>query len=271
MKILTIYALCVAAQFAQDRGASENIRLGNRADTMIVNDAIVGRTGDDILLTRSLGTNGGRLRVAPSGQYSAIQSAQLELVPGANCDAGGQICSEILLFNKTGRDYERFVMATVNDQYMFVSDSLGNGVNRNIYFRIGDNNNIALSNNNVLLAPDAGSVFIGTVHGNRTVNVGASPGGNALTGYFESTMEKWAVGHDARAHAFTWYNAATGHSTLTMPDATDNAVLFGTFQAGGYKSSDGTAGISVNCAHGVDMSKGITVKNGLITAAACNP
>lgn len=45
----------------------------------------------------------------------------------------------------------------------------------------------------------------------------------------------------------------------------------GFIKAAGYQSSDGSDGLSLNCANGIDMTKAVTIKNGLITAATCNP
>ena len=43
-----------------------------------------------------------------------------------------------------------------------------------------------------------------------------------------------------------------------------------TIQPSGYKSAAGTVGLSLDCAHGVDMTKEFKIENGLVTVATCN-
>ena len=58
---------------------------------------------------------------------------------------------------------------------------------------------------------------------------------------------------------------------MIVPVAGKQLNVAGVIQSGGYKSAGGTVGLSLDCAHGVNMTKEFKIENGLVTVATCNP
>jgi hypothetical protein len=87
---------------------------------------------DALLLADVPGTNGRRISIRPHDQGTSTKSSQLELVPGAAVDPANNITSQILLMNKTGANYERFVFSCFNNEFSITSSKAGTGIARPI-------------------------------------------------------------------------------------------------------------------------------------------
>jgi hypothetical protein len=87
---------------------------------------------DALVLVDVPGTNGRRVSIQPVGQGTSTKSSQLELVPGAAVDPANNITSQILLMNKTGANYERFVFSCFNNEFSITSSKAGTGIARAI-------------------------------------------------------------------------------------------------------------------------------------------
>lgn len=110
----------------------------DKLDVISLSTAQVGalRFKDDpeaLLIADVIGTNGRRLSIQPVDAGTSTASAQLEIVPGSNVDPA-EITSQILLYNKTGANHERFVISCYNGEYQFHASRLGTGVARPFYF-----------------------------------------------------------------------------------------------------------------------------------------
>jgi hypothetical protein len=79
-----------------------------------------------LMIVDTLGTNGRRLSIQPDDQHNSTYSAQFEIAPGANVPPGG-VTAQILMYNKVGANYERFVTSASNGEYQFHSSRLGAG------------------------------------------------------------------------------------------------------------------------------------------------
>lgn len=111
---------------------------GVRADSFQFGDST---TVKPILLQDTTGVNGRRLSIEA---VSATASCEIQLLPGADIDGSTNLTSEIIWFNKIGANYERFTIATVNNQYVIDSTVQGTGTIRNIYFVMGTSNAITI-------------------------------------------------------------------------------------------------------------------------------
>jgi hypothetical protein len=87
---------------------------------------------DALRLADVPGTNGRRVSIQPHDQGTSTKSSQLELVPGAAVDPALNITSQILLLNKTGANFERFVFSCYNNEYSITSSKAGTGIARPI-------------------------------------------------------------------------------------------------------------------------------------------
>jgi hypothetical protein len=79
------------------------------------------------------GTNGRRWSLEPVDQVNSTASSQLQIVPGANVSPA-EVTAQILIYNKTGANYERFVTSAFNGEYQFHSSRLGTGLCRPTFF-----------------------------------------------------------------------------------------------------------------------------------------
>lgn len=79
------------------------------------------------------GTNGRRWSLEPLDQVNSTASSQLQIIPGANVPST-EVTSQILLYNKTGFDYERFVTSCYNGEYQFHASRNGTGLTRPTFF-----------------------------------------------------------------------------------------------------------------------------------------
>jgi hypothetical protein len=85
---------------------------------------------DALILVDVPGTNGRRVSIQPHDQGTSTKSSQLELVPGASVDPANNITTQILLMNKTGANYERFVFSCFNNEFSITSSKAGTGIAR---------------------------------------------------------------------------------------------------------------------------------------------
>lgn len=108
---------------AAEDGSVETLRLTNDADALVITD--------------TLGTNGRRIRIAPHDQATSTASAQVEILPGANCPTAGEVPAQLLIYGKTGDDYERFEMSAYDGEFLFASTEDGAGVLRPIVTYVG--------------------------------------------------------------------------------------------------------------------------------------
>lgn len=81
------------------------------------------------------GTNGRRLSIQPVDQLTSTGSAQLEIVPGGAVSPA-EVTSQILLYHKTGANYERFVISCFNGEYQFHASRLGTGTTKPTFFYV---------------------------------------------------------------------------------------------------------------------------------------
>jgi hypothetical protein len=79
------------------------------------------------------GTNGRRWSLEPLDQSNSTASSQLQIIPGANVSPA-EVTAQILIYNKTGANYERFVTSAFNGEYQFHSSRLGTGLCRPTFF-----------------------------------------------------------------------------------------------------------------------------------------
>lgn len=107
-----------------------------------------------IRVTDAGGTNGRRLSVEA---VTATASAQIQLVPGASV-LSSQITSQILLFHRTGTDYERLAFSCVNNEFVIDSTANNNGVIRNLYFQMGGYDTPVVTGQNAIVCYSDASV-----------------------------------------------------------------------------------------------------------------
>lgn len=88
-----------------------------------------------LILADVAGTNGRRVSIQPVDQGNSTASAQVELVPGANVDPA-EVTAQILIYNKTGENYERFVTSAYAGEYQFHSSRRGTGKARPTFFYV---------------------------------------------------------------------------------------------------------------------------------------
>lgn len=115
---------------------------------------------DAMQVLDTAGTNGRRLRIQPKDQATSTKSTQLELLPGANVAPAAQCTTQILLYNKTGADYERFAFSCVNNQYVIDSTYNGLGAARNIYVQMGGSVSNAIAGRNAVILRSDASVLL---------------------------------------------------------------------------------------------------------------
>lgn len=114
-------------------------------------------------IVNASGTKGPRLSMQSKDTATGTNSAELQLIPDANCDPAAGIASEILWFNKTGLNYERFLIAWVNNTLVIAQNTNGLGVNRNMYIQAGGQTGPGVPNQNAI-----------TIRGDASVEVLAS-------------------------------------------------------------------------------------------------
>lgn len=88
-----------------------------------------------LIIADVAGTNGRRLSIQPVDQGNSTASAQVEIVPGANVDPA-QVTAQILIYNKTGENFERFVTSAYAGEYQFHSSRRGTGKARPTFFYV---------------------------------------------------------------------------------------------------------------------------------------
>jgi hypothetical protein len=116
-------ALSATIATAAEGGTIEVLRVGANSNALVVVD--------------TLGTDGRRLSIEPHDQATSNAAAQVQLVPGAAIDPATTIPAQILLYNQTGNDYERFTFSCVRDQYLIESTYNGAGSAKDILVQVG--------------------------------------------------------------------------------------------------------------------------------------
>jgi hypothetical protein len=141
-------------------------------------------SGTSALATTMVETTGvisKRWRITPA-DTSGTGTAELELVPGLTND-GTALTSEILLYGRTGTNYERLVIANYNSEFIIDVTANNAGVIRNLNFQMG---------------------------GRITPPV---PGQNALVLYGDASVD--LPGATYSAHGYTWGSVRTRISDRT--------------------------------------------------------
>lgn len=143
--------------------------------TILAGGAQIGSDANSLQLSDTLGTNGRRISIQPPNAATSTASSQLELVPGTLINPAIHCTTQILLYNKSGADYERFTFSCVNNQYMIESTYNGAGAARNIYFQMGGSVSNAITGQNAItIYSDASVDLLGASYTAHGVNWGVT-------------------------------------------------------------------------------------------------
>ena len=93
---------------------------------------------NDLVVVDTLGVHGRRISIQPLDPTANAGSA-LQLIPGTGNNSATDTPVEILLFNKVGTNYERWVFTMNNNSYLIVSNANNAGLSRNIYVQFDGN------------------------------------------------------------------------------------------------------------------------------------
>lgn len=108
--------------------------------------------------TQQLGTHGMAINIQSADQPTGTGNVILTLNPDVNSDPTSGIQSEIIWYNVTGRNYERFLIANVGNQTTFAGMANGLGIPRPIVFAVGGSVALAIPAPNDFIIHGEGSI-----------------------------------------------------------------------------------------------------------------
>lgn len=112
----------------------------------------------NVQLKHATGTKGKRFSFQTSTNVAGTNSVELELVPDANCDPAAGIASEILMFNRTGINYERAGLAWSGNECILFIGYNGAGANRTFYIQTGGSSGLGIPAQTAIAVRADGSV-----------------------------------------------------------------------------------------------------------------
>jgi hypothetical protein len=125
----------------RNRLVQVNTTLGSTTVTGNFLDADVGASiySTQPIMNTTLGVNTTRISFEGQNTSSGISSMEIQLLPDANIDPANRITSQILLYNVTGSNYERYLISNFDHTASIITSAQGMGLQMPIVLQVGGN------------------------------------------------------------------------------------------------------------------------------------